>query len=112
MSSKCVVTCTMLPPHNNKNITVLQKIKNGNCELLKDKSSVISKDKNLFKSYIDSSNNIPTFNRFANVNNKIFSDSIVKGIRIREINRFITNGNGRISGFPGATSNSFSIIWM
>ena len=37
---------------------------NGNCQLPKDNSFIRSKDKNLFISHNNSSNNIPTFNRF------------------------------------------------
>ena len=35
----------------------------------------------------------------------IFTDSIPKGIRIREFNRFIKNGKTKMVSFPGATSN-------
>ena len=34
----------------------------------------------------------------------MFSDSIPKGIRIREFNRYITNATARLKCFPGATS--------
>ena len=34
----------------------------------------------------------------------MFSDSIPKGIRIREFNRHITNATTRLKCFPGATS--------
>ena len=33
----------------------------------------------------------------------MFSDSIPKGIRIREFNRYITNATARLKSFPGAT---------
>ena len=33
----------------------------------------------------------------------MFSDSISKGIRIREFNRYITNATARMKCFPGAT---------
>ena len=39
-----------------------------------------------------------------NVNIKTLPDSIVKRLRIREFNQFITNGNARIYSFPGAAS--------
>ena len=38
-------------------------------------------------------------------NIKIFSDSIPKGIRIKQMNKRIRNGNARIHSFPGATSH-------
>ena len=58
---------------NNKNIT--KNRENGNCELLKDNSFIRSKFKNLFNSYINSSNNIATFNCFTtSYNNKISKD--------------------------------------
>ena len=38
-------------------------------------------------------------------NIKIFSDSIPKGIRIKQMNQQIKNGNARIHSFPGATSH-------
>ena len=38
-------------------------------------------------------------------NIKIFSDSIPKGIRIKQMNQQIRNGNARIHSFPGATSH-------
>ena len=34
----------------------------------------------------------------------IFTDSILKGIRIRELNSFIKNGKTKMVSFPGATS--------
>ena len=34
----------------------------------------------------------------------MFSNSIPKGIRIRELNRYITNATAVIKSFPGATS--------
>ena len=39
-----------------------------------------------------------------NQNIKIFSDSIAKGIRIRQLNQFVKSGNARIHSFPGANS--------
>ena len=36
----------------------------------------------------------------------MFSDSIPKGIRIREFNRYITNATTRLKSFPGATSRA------
>ena len=38
-------------------------------------------------------------------NIKIFSDDIPKGIRIKQMNQQIQNGNARIHSFPGATSH-------
>ena len=38
-------------------------------------------------------------------NIKIFSDSIPIGIRIKQMNQQIKNGNARIHSFPGATSH-------
>ena len=38
----------------------------------------------------------------------MLSDSILKGIRIREFNRHITNATARLKSFPGATSASWS----
>ena len=37
-------------------------------------------------------------------NIKIFSDSIGKGIRVKQFNQFAKIGNARIHSFPGATS--------
>ena len=37
-------------------------------------------------------------------NIKIFSDSIAKGIRVRQFNQSIKTGNARIHSFPEATS--------
>ena len=37
-------------------------------------------------------------------NMKIFYDNIPKGIRIKELNQHINNGNARLHSFPGATS--------
>ena len=34
----------------------------------------------------------------------MFSDSIPKGIRIREFDRYITNATAWLKSFPGATS--------
>ena len=39
-----------------------------------------------------------------NQNIKIFSDSIAKGIRIRQLNQFVKSGKARIHSFPGANS--------
>ena len=39
-----------------------------------------------------------------NQNIKIFSDSIAKGIRIRQLNQFVKSGNARIHSFPCANS--------
>ena len=39
-----------------------------------------------------------------NQNIKIFSDSMAKGIRIRQLNQFVKSGNARIHSFPGANS--------
>ena len=36
-------------------------------------------------------------------NIKIFSDSIVKGIRVTQFNQFVKTENARIHSFPGAT---------
>ena len=44
-------------------------------------------------------------------NIKIFSDGIPKGIRIKQMNQQIKNGNARIHSFPGHLINYF-IIWM
>ena len=52
-------------------------------------------------SYSESFGNSQTNSR----NIKIFSDSIPKGIRIKQMNQQIKNGNGRIHSFPGATSH-------
>ena len=52
-------------------------------------------------SYSESLGNSQTNSR----NIKIFSDSIPKGIRIKQMNRQIKNGNARIHSFPGATSD-------
>ena len=38
----------------------------------------------------------------------MFSDSISKGIRIREFNRYITNVTARMKCFPGATSKELA----
>ena len=38
----------------------------------------------------------------------MFSDSISKGIRIREFNRYITNATARMKCFPGATSKELA----
>ena len=38
----------------------------------------------------------------------MFSDSIPKGIRIREFNRYITNATARLKSFPGATSKELT----
>ena len=38
----------------------------------------------------------------------MFSDSIPKGIRIRESNRYITNASARLKSFPGATSKELT----
>ena len=38
----------------------------------------------------------------------MFSDSIPKGIRIREFNRYITNATTRLKSFPGATSKELT----
>ena len=43
-------------------------------------------------------------NKPNNQNIKIFSDSIAKGIRIRQLNQFVKSGNARIHSFPGANS--------
>ena len=40
-----------------------------------------------------------------NQNIKIFTDSIPKGIRVKQMNQQIKNGNARIHSFPGATSH-------
>ena len=37
-------------------------------------------------------------------NIKKFSDSIAKGIRVKQFNQFVKSGNTRIDRFPGATS--------
>ena len=58
---------------NNKSI-ITKNQENGNCQLLKDNSFMRYKDKKLFKSHINSSNNIATFNRFATYNDKISND--------------------------------------
>ena len=47
-------------------------------------------------------------NKSNNTNMKIFSDSIPRGIRIRDFNRFIKSGNARLYGFPGASSKQLS----
>ena len=52
-------------------------------------------------SYSESLGNSQTNSR----NIKIFSDSIPKGIRIKQMNQQIKNGNARIHSFPGATSH-------
>ena len=38
----------------------------------------------------------------------MFSDSISKGIRIGEFNRYITNATARLKSFPGATSKELT----
>ena len=38
----------------------------------------------------------------------MFSDSILKEIRIREFNRYITNATARLKSFPGATSKELA----
>ena len=38
----------------------------------------------------------------------MFSDSIPKGIRIREFNRYIANATARLKRFPGATSKALT----
>ena len=38
----------------------------------------------------------------------MFSDSILKGIRIREFNCHITNATARLKSFPGATSKELT----
>ena len=62
-------------------------------------------------------NNIPKIQRFINV--KVLSleqiltvkhwvtvsDSIPKGMRIKQMNQYFENGNARIHSFPGATSH-------
>ena len=48
-------------------------------------------------------------NKSNNTDIKIFSDSIPRGISIRDFNRFIKSGNAR---FPELRQNSFRIIWM
>ena len=52
-------------------------------------------------SYCESLGNSQTNSR----NIKIFSDSIPKGIQIKQMNQQIKNGNARIHSFPGATSH-------
>ena len=52
-------------------------------------------------SYSESLGNSQTNSR----NIKIFSDSIPKGIRIKQMNQQIKNGNTRIHSFRGATSH-------
>ena len=37
-------------------------------------------------------------------NIRIFSDSIAKGIKIKQFNHFVKTGDARIHSFPGATS--------
>ena len=39
----------------------------------------------------------------------MFSDSIPKGIRIHEFNRYITNATARLKSFPGATSKELTL---
>ena len=51
-------------------------------------------------SYSESLGNSQTNSR----NIKIFSDNIAKGIRIKQMNQQIKNGNARIHSFQGATS--------
>ena len=38
----------------------------------------------------------------------MFSDSILKGIRIREFNRYITNATTRLKSFPGSISKELT----
>ena len=38
----------------------------------------------------------------------MFSDSIPKGIGIREFNRYITNATARLKSFPGATTKQLT----
>ena len=38
----------------------------------------------------------------------MFSDSILKGIRIRKFNRYITNATARLKYFPGSTSEELT----
>ena len=38
---------------------------------------------------------------------KIFSDSIAKGKKVKQINQFIKTGHARIHSFPGASSKHF-----
>ena len=52
-------------------------------------------------SYSESLGNSQTNRR----NIKIFSDSIPKGMPIKQMNQQIKNGNARIHSFPGATSH-------
>ena len=52
-------------------------------------------------SYSESLGNSQTNSR----NIRIFSDSIPKGIRIKQMNQQIKNGNACIHSFPGATSH-------
>ena len=52
-------------------------------------------------SYSESLGNSQTNSR----NIKTFSDSIPKGIRIKQMNQQIKNGNARMVSFPGATSH-------
>ena len=59
---------------NNKNV-ITKNQDNGNCELLKDNSFMRSKNKDFFKSHINSSNNMAAFNRFGTLcNNEINND--------------------------------------
>ena len=59
---------------NNKNV-ITKNQDNGNCGLLKDNSFLRSKNKDLFKSHINSSNNMASFNRFGTLcNNEINND--------------------------------------
>ena len=59
-------------------------------------------------SYNESLGNSQTSSR----NIKIFSDSISKGIRIKQMNKQIKNGNARIHSFPGANLINYFIICM
>ena len=43
-------------------------------------------------------------NKTTNPTIKIFSDSIAKGIRLREFNQYVKSGKARMHCFPGATS--------
>ena len=52
------------------------------------------------KSYSDS-----VKNRSSNRDVFIFTDSIAKGIRMHEFNRYVTNGNAKLLSFPGASSH-------
>ena len=59
---------------NNKNVNTKNQ-DNGNCELLKDNSFMRFKNKDFFKSHINSSKNMAAFNRFGTLcNNEINND--------------------------------------